>query len=295
MSDIKKLTEKIRSGLNKNIGREIAKSVSSTEELIQVSSWIEMPQYFKDATGGKGFPCGHITQIVGESDTGKSTLIMEAMKSCQTSGGVVFLLDSEHKFSFDRYKIMGGCAEDIITISVDSLEEAWDAIKEIGLQVEQIRKDNPELPILLCWDSVAASVPDSVLDADAEQKHVAVDAKINNQQVRRLRQMIRKLDISAIMINHSYMTMPPFPKEVIKGGSELYFMSTLILKTRRRGWIKRTIKGLEQKYGVHCHLDVMKGHLSGRKTKTEFYIVEHGILNNMEEVEDYKKTLRGKL
>lgn len=291
------LAEKMRDRINNRAGKEISRSVKNTEELVQVNAWVEMPDYFNRAAGGKGFPAGHITQIVGDSDTGKTTLVMEAMISAQQAGGVAFLIDSEHKFSFERFEMMGGRPEDIITISVESLEEAWDAWDVVCKEVADIRKEEPEAPIVAVWDSVAASVPDKILEEeDAGSAHVAVEAKINNKGVRKLRQAIRKSNLTAIFINHTYWTMPSFgiSKEEVKGGREMYFMSTLILKTKRRSWLKRQFKGEDQRYGIQANLEVMKGHLGGRRTTTTFYIVPEGVLNDKKELDAYNKEIKGK-
>lgn len=294
MTDVKSLAEQIRQGINENLGKEIAKNLTTVEELLQVEDWIEMPPYFELAVGGKGFPCGHITQIVGDSDTGKTTLLMAAMIKTQHEGGITFLIDSEHKFSFDRFALMGGDPSAIITISVDSLEEAWNAFDQVCIQIENIRKKNPDVKMLIAWDSVAASVPDAILDSDAEDHHVSVEAKINNKQIRRLRKRIKKNKICAVFINHTYWTMPKWgpSKEVLKGGSEMFFMSTLILKTKRRSWHTRDIKKLKQKFVVHALLEVFKGHLGGRKTTTEFHIVDIGILDD-EGLKEYKESIKG--
>jgi len=296
MSNTKALAAMIRDRLNKEAGKEIAKTLTMTEELLQVESWIEMPEYFNKAAGGQGYPCGHITQIVGDSDTGKTTLAMQGMINTQKAGGLVFLIDSEHKFSFERFRIMGGTPEEIVTIPVDSLEQAWDAMGMICGQITEARKKTPELKSFILWDSVAASVPDSILEADAEDHHVSVEAKINNKEIRKLRKMLRDSGACAVFINHTYMTMPKFgiAKEVIKGGSEMYFMSTLILKTKRREWLDRQVDGMRQRYGTHSHLEVFKGHLGGSRNTTDFYIVEKGILNDKDQLEEYLKELKSK-
>ena len=91
--------------------------------------------------------------------------------------------------------------------------------------------------------------------------------------------------------------MPTFgvSKEVVKGGNELFYMSTLILKTKRKGWLSRQVNGYKQKFGTNSILEVFKGHLSGRKTATEFYIVDRGILSTKEELEEYKKEIKGEI
>lgn len=290
--DVKKLAGLMRDRLNKDAGSTVARSLTSAEDLLQVKGWIPMGEYFTKAAGGPGWPQGHISQIIGESDTGKTTLLMNGMISCQLAGGIVFLIDSEHKFDFNRFRTMGGVPEDIIVMSVESLEDAWTAWKGVCEQVEAIRGKHPDLPVFCAWDSVAANVPDAILEADADSHHVSVEAKINNKEIRKLRSKVRLLNITAVFINHSYMTMPKFgiPKEVIKGGSEMYFMSSLILKTKRRAWLDREVKGMRQRYGTHSHLEVYKGHLGGKRNTTEFFIVEGGILESKEALKEHNES-----
>ncbi len=291
----------MRERLNKRAGKVLTLEATKTEDLVQVEAWIEMPNYFKRAVGAKGLPIGHITQIIGKSDTGKTTIIMEAMIRVQQAGGVVYLIDSEHKFSFERFRLMGGVPEDLVIMPVDSLEDAWNALETVCEDIADFRKPKKDgsadltTPVLLVWDSVAASVPDAILDSDAEDKHVSVDAKINNTNVRKLRKRIRDNRIAALFINHSYYTMPKYgaPEEVIKGGSEMFFMSTLILKTKRREWLKRDINTISERFGVHSLLEVFKGHLGGSKATTSFYIVGQGILDGPEVLADYKDLIDG--
>lgn len=295
MSETQSLAAKMRERLNKRAGIELAQVITSTEDLVQVDAWIEMAPYFQRAVGAKGLPAGHLTQIVGKSDTGKTTIIMDAMIRVQKAGGVVYLVDSEHKFSFERFRLMGGVAEDLIIMPVDSLEAAWNAFDIVNLDITDFRKTDKDAPILLVWDSVAASVPDAILDSDAEDKHVSVEAKINNTNVRKLRKRIKDNNITALFINHTYMTMPKFgySEEIVKGGSEMFFMSTLILKTKRRDWLRREINKVPERFGVHSLLEVFKGHLGGSKATTPFYIVGQGILQDAEALEDYKDLIDG--
>lgn len=295
--DTKSLAAKMRDRLNKRAEAPLARVVGSTAELTQVDSWIDMPKYFYRATGAPGLPVGHITQVIGKSDAGKSTLAMMAMIQVQKSGGVCYLIDSEHKFSFDRFRLMGGLPEDLVIIVVDSLEAAWDAFDTVIEDVTDIRKtvDEHTMPIIMVWDSVAASVPDAIQVAAAGSKHVSVDAKINNQNIRKLRKRIRDAKVAAFFINHSYFTMPKYgaPEEVIKGGSEMFFMSTLILKTKRRGWIKRVIDQIDERVGIHAFLEVVKGHLGGTKAITPFYIVGQGVLPDVAALKEYKELIQG--
>lgn len=298
MSSNKDLIAKMRDRLNQKVGREdYARTFTEEQPLLQVKDWIEMPEWFQHSAGGKGIPVGHVTQIVGESDSGKTTLCTMAMVAAQKQGGIAFLIDSEHKFDMSRFKIMGGSPEDVVVMQVDSLEESWDALKNILDIVKEQRESGFTGNVLVFWDSIAASTPQKIHDEEeAGNAHVALEAKINNKNIRKHRSAIKELNIALLGVNHSYMTMPSPgkpPKEVVKGGEELYFLSTLILKTKKGAKLERGVKGETQKLGRITKFEVMKGHFHGRTINSDVYCVDIGILGTKEEFEEYKKTLRG--
>lgn len=288
--------QKMRDRLNAKKAN-YAQTFTSEQELLQIKSWIPLPLFFRQSTGGEGFPCGHITQIVGEPDSGKTTLMMIGMVECQKAGGVAYLIDSEHKFSMSRFKLMGGTPEDVIVIQVDSLEDAWDAIKDVAAIIEEMRGDGFDKPIMLCWDSIAASVPKKIHDEEeAGNAHVSLEAKLNNKNVRKLRSVIKRTEIACVFINHYYSTMPAPgkpPKDVIKGGEEITFMSTMVVKTRKGAKIERGIKGETQQIGRVTKFQILKGHFHGRTLEKDVFVIDRGFLETKEELDEYKKTLRG--
>ena len=303
MTSNQSLVEKVRARLNlssqKDLNKDIAKVFTANDNLLQVSSWIPMKDFFKKATGGDGFPCGHITQIVGKPDSGKSTAMAEGMVATQRLGGVAYLIDAEHKFSLERFATMGGIPDDLVVIQVESLEEAWDAIDRILNEIRVLRSEGITEPMFLGWDSVAASVPNAILSDDSGDAHVAVEAKINNKNVRKLRQAIKETEIACVFINHYYMTQPKTKYErsemIIKGGEELTFLSTLILVTKQGAQITRTIHEEEQKIGRVTRFLVHKGHFHGRTMNQDVFVVDKGILNSEAELTEYRKSLRGEL
>ena len=120
------LAQQMRDRLNKKAGKELV--TADEEDKVQVKDWLVMPLYFQEIVGDLGLPQGHITQLFSETpDSGKTTALIEAMIICQRAGGIVNLIDSEQKFPWARLVLMGGIAEDVNHMEVDSLEEAWEA------------------------------------------------------------------------------------------------------------------------------------------------------------------------
>lgn len=293
------LVDKIRNRLNENAGKELVKVFGENDTLLQVKSWIPLKDFFKKATGGEGFPCGHITTIIGKPDSGKSTLAMEGMVSCQKLGGIVYLIDSEHKFSMGRLALMGGKPKDVMVVQTDTLEEAWTAYETILKEVLSLREEGIDAPMMLVWDSVAASVPESIMESEAGDHHVAVEAKLNNKNARRLKQLIEKTQLASVHINHYYMTQPKTkyeqPELIIKGGEELSFLSTLTIRTKQGAKITRNVLNEEQQIGRTTRFFVHKGHFHGRTITKDVSVVDIGILETPEELEKYKKSLRGEI
>jgi len=274
MNSLKDTINKLREGINKDLGKKVALDLT-VDKIKQVDQWIPMPEWFKALIGeGEGIPCGHITQVIGETDTGKTSLIIQMMIATQKAGGIVFMIDSEHKFPWKRFIRFGGNLDAVVPMIVNSLEEAWTAFDAMIEQVKNIRKLEPDLLIMMVWDSIAASIPDAILEGEAGQSHVAVQAKQNNQEVLKFRQSIRRNNIAAVLINHSYFQMGGYgvPKEIIKGGKELGLQSTFIIKCQKMGWITRTKNKVQQIIGVKTKLRPFKGHLSDFKCIVELFM-----------------------
>lgn len=298
MSD---LHERIKSKLNAK--KETVKTYGEDDNLMQIKSWIPVGEWFEQGTLGGGFPAGHITQVIGKSDSGKTTLVMEGMVKCQEAGGVVFLIDAEHKFSLGRFKKMGGKPSELMILPVESLEDAWNSIDEVCEEVEALRADGVTAPMMMVWDSLAASVPRKMLDEkDSGDSHMALEAKINNKNVRKLRQRIKNSELCCVVINHFYMTVPKTMYEqselVTKGGEEFYFMSTLIIQVTPGKALTREFKkdgqDHKQQFGKVSKFKVIKSHIGGRSLRMEMNNVEIGLLDD-EEMKEYQKSLRGKI
>ena len=292
------LAQQMRDRLNKKAGKELV--TADEEDKVQVKDWLVMPLYFQEIVGDLGLPQGHITQLFSETpDSGKTTALIEAMIICQRAGGIVNLIDSEQKFPWARLVLMGGIAEDVNHMEVDSLEEAWEAWDHVAKVALEMRNDGIEVPIMAAWDSVPASVPDAIInEKEAGKLHVAVEAKINNKNVRKLRQITKRAKLTAVFINHSYMSMPigfgARPVEILKGGAEMYFMTTLAIRFKKGAMISREFKKETQRIGQTVHVEVKKGHFSGRTVRKTLNIIDRGFVSN-EELAEYKLSLRGKI
>jgi len=270
----------------------------------QVKYWVPFGEYtwWRHLTGVKDLPGGQIISLVSQREnSGKTTVLMHMMVAAQEAGHPVYLFEPEAKFDFDRFELMGGNLENLYYFEdLTSLEEVWNSI----FLLIDYTLEHPNDPVpMIAWDSVAASVPDAIIrEKDSGDAHFAVEAKINNKNIRKARQSIKKTNILLVLINHIYFPpksfSDPYPEPIIKHGAELGFMSAIIISFKKGAKITRkvTSNGIErtEKFGQYIKAEAIKGHVSGRTSTIKVPVIDRGIVTP-EEVKEYQSSLRGKL
>ena len=242
--------------------------------------------FWQPLTGVKGLPYGRIVQIAGKPDSGKTTTAMLFMKAAQFSGTVVILWDSENKFDMQRFLEMGGAPEFLLITKSKNIIRG---IRDVIRYIKETKGQNPDIKILVVWDSVGATLnnaedSDDDDDEDAEDdysKQPGVTAKEVSWGIRRLNKNVEKFrkpetgehTISILCINQVYANIGSVGwKE--KGGEALYYMSSLILQLSRKKELQRIQNQQKLKFGIVSRAKVRKNHLfSGRECVAEMDLV----------------------
>jgi len=101
-NSVRKPTEKKKFVLGDFLGSIGEKNVPD-KELV----WIRCSEGIEKATGMPGVPKGYVTLARGFSNTGKSTLVCEAIVAAQKMGIFPIIIDTENNLGIDRLKLMG--------------------------------------------------------------------------------------------------------------------------------------------------------------------------------------------
>jgi recombination protein RecA len=104
-----------------------------------------------DLVIGAGMPRGRMIEVVGEPSTTKSALGYAIIASFQRAGGKCVLIDSEAKSDRSFIERFGVNFEDLSYSKGGSMK---DVIQLIG-RVAQMA--DPAIPVLIVWDSIAAT------------------------------------------------------------------------------------------------------------------------------------------
>lgn len=225
-------------------------------------------EYWGPLTGIYGAPFGRIIQIAGKPDSGKSTLSMLFMAAAQAAGHLVILWDSEKKFSTSRYEDrMDGDAKQLAVTRNKTIIEGC---KHVAWYVKAAKEQNPDIKILIVWDSVGATMnsTDDDDENDDYSKQPGVSAKEISWAIKKLNKLIERFrntktgeeTVGVLCVNQTYANIGSVGQKE-KGGQELEYLSSLILQMTRKGDLTKIRNGNKVKYGITTRARVKKNHL----------------------------------
>jgi len=276
---------------------------------VSVSKWLEMTPAFRDATELEGLPFGNITMVFGKPNTGKTTMLMEAISMAQKQNILPILILTEHKFDFSRLSnFMGADPEALLVFHADNLEQAYGYIEKIlrdlaaGKIVVEDENGNDQVidmaeqDCFIMMDSVGNTMSSSELEYEIEDhdKSMGKSAKAIKTLTRRVNQLISKVrnKVGILFLNQSYQSMPAYGPsiETPYGGDGIPYSSVLILRLRRVGDLKMTIGGKEVVIGLETKIEVKKNHITHKMPISSVYTVATGMIPaSKEALEVFKK------
>src|ERR1700694_2102671 len=183
------------------------------------------------ALGVGGIPRGRVVEIYGPESSGKTTLALHVIAQAQKLGGVAAFIDAEHALDPVYAGHIGVKTEDLLISQPDTGEQALEIVDVL------VRSGAVDVIVI---DSVAALVPKAEIDGEMGDSHVALQARLMSQALRKLTGGISKSSTSVVFINQlrekvGIMFGNP---EVTTGGRALKFYASVRLDIRKVDSIK---------------------------------------------------------
>lgn len=285
--DIDKLVKKAQESYGKK-DKGLASQLSTGKSIVRPTEdedficWTN-GCYWQELTGLRGLPFGRIVQISGKADSGKSSNSMCFMKFAQNQEVLVILWDSERKFSAKRFdEKMGGNSNQLLVVDTNKIIDGARAVAQL---VHTAKEMNPDIKILIVWDSVGASLNSTEDNEEDEDysKQPGVSAKENSYAIKKFNKLANKYmnretgkdTIATLVVNQTYTSISAgAPAQIEKGGNEIYYLSSIIVQLSRKQDLTRIKDGNKYKYGIVSRAKVKKNHLhEGAENIAEMDIV----------------------
>ncbi len=211
------------------------------------------------ALGVGGLPRGRIAEVFGPELSGKTTLCLHVAANCQSLGGLVALVDSEHALDTQWAKKCGVKTSDLFVAQPQSGEQALDIVEKLLLEFD-----------LLIMASVAALVPQAEVEGEMEDQQIGLQARLMSKAMRKLIGPVKLSGACVVFTNQLRQKIGTFfgSPEVTSGGVSLKYYASVRLDIRKRD----VIKDKTDVIGNLVHVKVMKNRVAPPFREADFEI-----------------------
>lgn len=241
--------------------------VGSNLSKLEDKDYIIMPSWWYECTGVKGLPFGKLVMIAGDSDSGKTSAAIEAMKAAQNQEVGIIYVETEGKTTESDLRSWGVDPDGILLVQSSIAEEAFELMFAAW---DGFKSRYPGSKLLVVFDSIGnvVSQRDSEIDLMEQDSKPGGKGKVNRLAINK---MIAKRDedqAAILIINYTYDNIGS-PGKTNAGGKAVNFFSSLTFQTTRKGWYERVVNGQKVRAGADVSWKLFKNHLdrSGLKKK----------------------------
>jgi hypothetical protein len=284
--------------------------------------WIPFSPAVADALSIQGVPMGQVTIARGGSDTGKTTLMIEAAVSAQQLGVLPVFIITEMKWDFAHAKKMGLEVEVVsnaetgeevdykgffLYVDRSSLNTIEDVSAFIADILDEQKKGKLPYDLLFLWDSVGSIPCDMSVKQGNNNPMWNAGAMATqfgnfiNQQFPLSRKEKYPYTNTFFVINKTgvqpALTPMSQPKMTNKGGNAMYWDAAIVItfgNVTNSGTSKINVqhKGKKVEFAKRTKIAIDKIHADcGIATASTVIVTPHGFIpDTPEAVKEYKKT-----
>jgi len=294
------------------------KNLGQSSSNFKPQEWIAFSESVVDALQLPGLPKGHISLIRGHSNTGKTTMLIEAAIEAQKTGILPVIIITEMKHNWEHWADMGFDLGE--TIDADGnkeytgfflyadreqLQSIEDVAAFIADLLDEQKKGNLPYDLLFLWDSVGSIPCQMSLEKNSNNPMWNAGAMSQqfanfiNQRIVMSRKESQPYTNTLVCVNKVWVEpalMPMAqPKLKNKNGDAMFFDASLVITfgnitspgTQK---VKAQKGGKEVEFALKTKVSCDKNHVTGVTAKGTIVSTAHGFIKNTpNEITKYKK------
>jgi len=270
------LTAQLIKDINTEFGMRVAYNLGTTEAPTTVKRWlstgsVQLDYALKNSAAG-GYPEGRIIEITGQPSNGKSHLAYHVASNVQKLGGLVIYIDTENATPVEKLGQMGiNVRKGFVYMDIHATEHVFKAIEETILKTKALLGVK-DVPVLVIWDSVAASSPLAELEGDYDQNTVGLQARTISKGMRKITGVIGQNNVTLLCLNQLRTAIGVMhgDPDIAPGGKAIPFHASIRIKLSSGTQVKDA-KG--NVIGIHVIFTVKKNKVAPPFRKYEFDII----------------------
>lgn len=262
--------------INKEMGQRCCYNLSEMSAPTIVKRWIDtgsvaLNYLIRNAAGG-GYPEGRFIEISGLPSSGKSHLGYLAAAIVQKMGGLVVLIDTENATPLDKLQAMGiDVTKRFVYADCHVTEEVFSIMESVITKVKKLPATK-DVPILIIWDSVAASSPKAEIEGNYDDVTVGLNARVIAKGIRKITGIVGQNNVTFLIINQlrtaiGVMHGDPY---MTPGGKSVPFASSVRIRLGSGAPVKDKFGRV---IGIHVTVSIKKNKVAYPFRKCEFDIL----------------------
>lgn len=272
-NDLDQFTQELINSINSDQGDKIAYNLENDDAPTNITRWVSTGSKLLDfiisrRTKNGGIPEGRITEIFGPNSIGKSHIATQIGISAQKMGGICVYIDTENATNVENLQKLGVRLSRLVYCQPPTIENCFQTIESTIVKARSMQKD---VPIVVVWDSIAASSPKEELEGDYDKTTIGLAARALSKGFRKITQTIGNNKISLILLNQTREKVggmiygdPSIPT----GGKAIGFYSSVRIKLGAGSHIKD--KDSDQVVGIMVRATTIKNKVNHPFRDAEF-------------------------
>lgn len=196
---VKDLRKKFSSDDEDVMSWDLSNETSPTNRKEFISTGSTLLDYAISNRRDGGVPTGKLTEIAGGEASGKSLLCAHLIANNQKKGGISVYIDTENAANPEFMEQLGVDLSKLVYLQTGTVEKTFETIESV---IVQTRTLNSSCPVLIMWDGIAATPPQSEIEGDYDpNSRIGVMAKALAKGMRKLTQTVGKERITLVVTN----------------------------------------------------------------------------------------------